>query len=258
MPNLGNNARHLRRRPRRRVDARRPQLCSQQMPPAKHVQRQIAVTVVIVCRTRCFSAVFSAGGLVGVQMTSLSTRVLQNRPSRDDHTRTIQKTFIHVARHEKGYAKGTPECQPSTVYLGNSLTVLPRLAAQVARGAIPRAKLLFTSPPYCGITNYHYDQWLRLWLLGGPPHAGRNGNGRCGKFDHRDNYTILLDQVFRRPSVFCIETPPSTFARTRGGSRAIRLSAFCATCFRERRFRCDAAPSTVPHRRSSSATSAKM
>jgi hypothetical protein len=98
----------------------------------------------------------------------------------------------------KGYAKGTPECQPSTVYLGNSLTVLPRLAAQVARGAIPRAKLLFTSPPYCGITNYHYDQWLRLWLLGGPPHAGRNGNGRCGKFDHRDNYTILLDQVFRR------------------------------------------------------------
>jgi hypothetical protein len=58
--------------------------------------------------------------------------------------------------------------------------------------------LLFTSPPYYRITNYHYDQWLRLWLLGGPPHAGRNGNGRHGKFEHRADYEALLETVFRR------------------------------------------------------------
>lgn len=96
------------------------------------------------------------------------------------------------------YAKGTPDCERSAVYLGNSLTILPRVTAKVASGELPRAKLLFTSPPYCGVTNYHYDQWLRLWLLGGPPHAFLNGNGRSGKFAHRDNYRILLEGVFRR------------------------------------------------------------
>lgn len=102
------------------------------------------------------------------------------------------------SRLEWRYAKGTPECEASTVYLGNSLIVLQRIGAQVAQGALQRANLLFTSPPYCGITNYHYDQWLRLWMLGGPPNAHRNGNGRSGKFEHQDNYRILLEQVFRR------------------------------------------------------------
>jgi hypothetical protein len=147
--------------------------------------------------------------LHGKEGTALSNQMRQTKSmspnyairwwaDRDMSPPDVDPVEFLVPRLEWRYAKRTPECQPSTVYLGNSLTVLPRLAAQVARGAIPRAKLLFTSPPYCGITNYHYDQWLRLWLLGGPPHAGRNGNGRCGKFDHRDNYTILLDQVFRR------------------------------------------------------------
>ena len=51
----------------------------------------------------------------------------------------------------------------SRVYLNDNVRLLPELAT---RGA-PRAKLLLTSPPYFGVTNYHYDQWLRLWLLGG-------------------------------------------------------------------------------------------
>lgn len=33
-----------------------------------------------------------------------------------------------------------------------------------------RFSLLFTSPPYFGITNYRQDSWIRLWMLGeGPP-----------------------------------------------------------------------------------------
>jgi hypothetical protein len=31
-----------------------------------------------------------------------------------------------------------------------------------------RVKLVVTSPPYLDITDYHEDQWLRLWFLGGP------------------------------------------------------------------------------------------
>lgn len=33
-----------------------------------------------------------------------------------------------------------------------------------------RVKLVITSPPYLDITDYHEDQWLRLWFLGGPSH----------------------------------------------------------------------------------------
>jgi hypothetical protein len=32
-----------------------------------------------------------------------------------------------------------------------------------------RVALMVTSPPYLDTTNYREDQWLRLWMLGGPP-----------------------------------------------------------------------------------------
>ena len=68
------------------------------------------------------------------------------------------------------YAKGRPEIQrDARMLLGDSEKLLPQLRRRVLDGEVARASLLFTSPPYFGITNYHYDQWLRLWLLGGAP-----------------------------------------------------------------------------------------
>ena len=45
--NLGDDARHLLHRAGRSVDVRAPQLGGQQMAPAEHVERQVAVAVVI-------------------------------------------------------------------------------------------------------------------------------------------------------------------------------------------------------------------
>ena len=101
-----------------------------------------------------------------------------------------------LARLEWRYAKGIPECEPSNMYFGSSLSVLPRLHASFRDQARHRAKLLFTSPPYCGVTDYHYDQWLRLWLLGGPPEAARNGDPARGRFENKVSYENLLAQVF--------------------------------------------------------------
>ena len=83
------------------------------------------------------------------------------------------------------YAKGQPEFLDSRVVLGNSLAVLPRLSERVGRGG---ASLLLTSPPYRFLANYHYDQWIRLWALGGPPNAIRSGEG----------YRSLLAGVFAK------------------------------------------------------------
>ena len=102
-----------------------------------------------------------------------------------------------LKKMEWRYAKGIPKLVESRVYLGDSVTILP----QVPRYWASRhrlARLLFTSPPYYGVTNYHYDQWLRLWLLGGPPTSRRVGGKYKGKFENRAQYRQLLLDVFGR------------------------------------------------------------
>jgi hypothetical protein len=101
-------------------------------------------------------------------------------------------------RLEWRYAKGLPKVRESHVYLADSEQQLPHLLDTV-RGRGRRVRLLLTSPPYFGLTNYHYDQWLRLWLLGGPPNAHRVAGSRelRGKFQNASRYTELLQNVFQ-------------------------------------------------------------
>lgn len=106
-----------------------------------------------------------------------------------------------MKRIEWRYKHGAPALD-GNVRLGDSTSVLKDVTRRVERGALRPFNLLFTSPPYMGITNYHYDQWLRLWMLGGPshPHAPelrRAGRWR-GKFESRSSYRMLLETVFGR------------------------------------------------------------
>ncbi len=101
-------------------------------------------------------------------------------------------------RIEWRYAMGSPNPTKSFVYLGDAITRLPDAKKRAQRLSLPSARLLLTSPPYCGVTNYHYDQWLRLWLLGGPPNAlARHGRYR-GRFAGVVDYKKLLFKVFDR------------------------------------------------------------
>ena len=99
-------------------------------------------------------------------------------------------------RVEWRYAKGRPSLSSAKVILGDSRTEVQRLSRTVANGGIPRFDLLFTSPPYCGVTNYHADQWLRLWMLGEPPRPGSGEGFSRGRFNGRDQYVELLTKVF--------------------------------------------------------------
>jgi DNA modification methylase len=102
-----------------------------------------------------------------------------------------------LKRMEWRYAKGIPQLVDSRVYLGDSAEILPQVARYWANRH-KRARLLLTSPPYYGVTNYHYDQWLRLWLLGGPPTSRRIGGKHRGKFESKPQYRQLLLEVFGR------------------------------------------------------------
>ncbi len=91
------------------------------------------------------------------------------------------------------YKKGKPELEGS-VLLGNSIRLLN--SGYQRRAFAEPFDLLFTSPPYCGVTNYHYDQWLRLWMLGQRPSPRRRGGRWQRKFESQSDYRELLAGVF--------------------------------------------------------------
>ena len=67
-------------------------------------------------------------------------------------------------RVEWRYAKGIVRTRRSSrpkIELGSSCQVLPEADAP--------AELVLTSPPYCNVTNYRSDNWLRLWALNEGP-----------------------------------------------------------------------------------------
>ena len=96
------------------------------------------------------------------------------------------------------YAKGRPKLCRSQVYLGDSVQLLPDLHRSIHSLDASPPRLLFTSPPYCGVTNYHYDQWLRLWLLGGESLPSRLSGRHRGRFTDQEKYRELLEMVFSK------------------------------------------------------------
>ena len=93
------------------------------------------------------------------------------------------------------YEKGKPVTNDSVVVFGDSATELKTIVTNAVKNDI-KFSLLFTSPPYCSVTDYHIDQWLRLWLLGGPenPHTLKDKYKR--RFVNKQEYYELLDNVF--------------------------------------------------------------
>jgi len=55
-----------------------------------------------------------------------------------------------------------------------------RRASTLLKSYREKVRLVVTSPPYLDITDYHEDQWLRLWFLGGErkPIAGQGRDDR--------------------------------------------------------------------------------
>jgi hypothetical protein len=91
------------------------------------------------------------------------------------------------------YLHGTSSSSTSRAQLGDSTVILPR-----QRSSTSNWSLLLTSPPYIKVANYHYDQWLRLWLLGGPPHPVVNGGMHQSWFGNPTAYRDLLQSVFSK------------------------------------------------------------
>lgn len=107
----------------------------------------------------------------------------------------INPVDFFIKKLDWRYEKGIPTVFDSQVVFGDSTTELDRIV-QKAQETDTRFSLLFTSPPYCSVTDYYADQWLRLWLLGGPEIPKSIQEKHKGRFVSKENYYNLLDTVF--------------------------------------------------------------
>jgi len=94
------------------------------------------------------------------------------------------------------YGKGRVDySERGSVVLSDSTKELETINSN-SNGANKEVDLLFTSPPYYGVTNYHADQWLRLWMLGGLDKPTTLQEKHKGRFNSAKDYENLLDVVF--------------------------------------------------------------
>ncbi len=120
------------------------------------------------------------------------------------------------------YVYGIPQMSKATVFLHDCVRKLPSLAREVKKGMRPEVNLLLTSPPYFNVTNYYYDQWLRLWMLGGPERPV-DTNRYGGKFSNHHRYLILLEKAFAQSKPM-LATDAIVYVRTDRKATSLALA----------------------------------
>lgn len=115
------------------------------------------------------------------------------------------------------YAKGHLDSGSEHIYLADCQSILTRWENRPPR---TKVSLLLTSPPYYGVTNYFYDQWLRLWLLGAPEKPHSPGHPCKRKFKNKKYYVDMLCRVLaksksllKRDAVVFVRTDARQFTR---------------------------------------------
>lgn len=91
------------------------------------------------------------------------------------------------------YDKETPQISAHCrAILGDSTKRLREIKKEV-RKTNKKYSLLFTSPPYQSVVDYHADQWLRLWLL---DEKVNDTDKYKKRFISKEAYKDLLNSVF--------------------------------------------------------------
>jgi hypothetical protein len=82
------------------------------------------------------------------------------------------------------------------------------------------ARLVLTSPPYGAVTSYEEDQWLRLWLLGGPSRPGKASITRDDRRHKPEDYWRFIGDFWRSISLVCL---PRAHVVVRVGTSALQV-----------------------------------
>lgn len=120
---------------------------------------------------------------------------------------------------KRRYRYGVPTDVSSKTYCKDSTLFLDRLPAPECGDS--KFRLLFTSPPYYNLVNYHKDQWLRMWMLGGKPYPREDCHKHRKRFSDKKVYEELLSSVFEKSArkmsdnaVIIVRTDNRKYTRT--------------------------------------------
>lgn len=102
---------------------------------------------------------------------------------------TINPVEYFKGRLDWRYKSGIVKGPIANIHLGDSIEVLSD-QEQVF-------DLLLTSPPYCGVTDYKLDNWIRLWMLGGPALPEYKSPQ---KHSNHEKYKVMIQNVFEKSS----------------------------------------------------------
>lgn len=107
------------------------------------------------------------------------------RPGKKDAVTILRRKI------EWRYKHGVFKSDTRVLALHGDSTAILKQAAQLGP-----YHMLLTSPPYYGIINYNYDQWLRRWMLGGPELPNYSAGKYQDRHGNKGKYQELLDKVF--------------------------------------------------------------
>ncbi|PNV82391.1 MAG: DNA modification methylase [Sulfurimonas sp.] len=112
----------------------------------------------------------------------------------------INPLDLIIKKIEWRYAKGFNNFYESKIILGDSGKKISRRYLKDKK-----FKMLFTSPPYYKVTDYHLDQWIRLWLLGETNEQKFNPDPNKNNFGNQEHYINLLTEIFTKSKKFLTE-----------------------------------------------------
>jgi DNA modification methylase len=93
-------------------------------------------------------------------------------------------------RYKKGIVSPREGSHRPAIKLGDNREALQR------RGGPFSADLILTSPPYYGVTNYRYDNWIRLWMLREGP--ALPASDAWARHQNQDEYRELIRNTFKQ------------------------------------------------------------
>jgi len=96
------------------------------------------------------------------------------------------------------YKHGFCDNANSKIIMGDNRETLTELLPKYKN----KVSLILTSPPYFNVTNYFYDQWLRLWMLGGDDYPKLQDSEIKGRFNNKEAYYSLLYETFSKSKKF--------------------------------------------------------
>ncbi len=154
-------------------------------------------------RSDCLVAALALGALHGEATPSYFSNQMPRTISTKPHysvrfwkTRGLlppERDVFEILENRAKYRYASPVPRGESLVFHGDMRALPGHLA----GSEHRVSCVVTSPPYLDVTSFEEDQWLRLWLLGGPPYPASGRISRDDRHSSAANYWNFIADMWR-------------------------------------------------------------